>query len=534
MASTTIDLGWIQLENCAERYINLDNSSSPTSIVIGTSLESFFFIFQLAVYGAYGLLATSDLRYVVQVVSNTDPMIPVAYLATVAAAPATINPLPEGLDDSVLFSINYDYKTDMFKIKNKKYSDAEQPAEIVLNLYAGNNTPGTIIVALPDSGNPNQRWTFETQQSTDQVPKFNTVTAASPPPGAVTVQQVASPVDFVPDVSPDIIDGEWVSLNRGSYGTFTAGKEDPEDPTKRCYEFIMERVTNQSDFSRDRNELSHSFARLSDLPSNILEAKALQTCRYVHSRAPDPTGHCRQGSHMRYSFQIYVPTWAGDVREMVVTFAHWNRIPTSRLFKIWEQKTSKYRLVGPLPIMTAARVWEVYGLTAGGISRSRPYDYVEQPVGAPPLVFKFDKGRLMILYNGDSRWFSDQYVPGTNRKYNPGRADPRIQRRVLFRENLDEIFPVNQWVTFDVDVKWTEFVSGTDNVAKNGSIKVDMTPNTLGESRIVDAGDLLIGANDEYGYFFRFGAHRSSPEPVHYYFKEYSQTDLPDEQDELC
>lgn len=59
-----IDLGWIQLNDHNDLFIN---SNSNSTLVIGAHKESFKFVYQPTKYGAYGLLASSDLQLVIQV-----------------------------------------------------------------------------------------------------------------------------------------------------------------------------------------------------------------------------------------------------------------------------------------------------------------------------------------------------------------------------------------------------------------------------------------------------------------------------------
>ena len=69
MADVT-DLGWIQLKNHDSLFVNLNSTSNPENIIIGAQKETFNFVFQPAKYGAYGLLASSDLQRVIQVSSK--------------------------------------------------------------------------------------------------------------------------------------------------------------------------------------------------------------------------------------------------------------------------------------------------------------------------------------------------------------------------------------------------------------------------------------------------------------------------------
>ena len=518
-----IDLGWIQLKDHEDIFITSDGSSSHKTITTGAHKEPFIFVIHLAKYGAYGLLASSDLQHVIQVTGEKDSATPPSYFTAVIPAPAHIvkgQSLPSNLDESMLFTINI--KNGTFQISNKKYSNLEKPEEVVLSLYHVDTTLNNKIVARPDCDNNSQRWTFKTQVGTDKILKFITKSGASPPAGAVVIDAVSPQEEYVPDVSPNIIDGEWIVVTRGTFGTLTAGENDPMDSGKKCYKFDMKQVTS-TNFKKDRLELCHCFARLSDISGSIVEVVALQTCKYVYRDAPPTVAYCPQHDNMKYTFQVYVPGWIGDKTKINVIFAQWHGMPNGLLFKVpQETTTNSYAVQGPLSPTAAVSMWSRYGFK-DGISASTPYAYVEQG-GKPPLAIKFNNNKLQVDCTGDPRWFCDKYVPGSSKEWKPSPSDNEYYKHQILYDGMSlDDFPIQEWVTFDVSVTWSEFTAGRDGVNKLGSVIVDMT-DSKGTKHLVNKEDLLIGRNDILGYYFKFGCYRHSTEPFRIYTKGYKQT----------
>ena len=143
-----------------------------------------------------------------------------------------------------------------------------------------------------------RQWTFKIQLSTDTMVKFVSKSGASPPASAVVIDAVSPQKEYISDVSPNIIDGEWIVVIRGTFGMLTAGKDDPTDPSKKCYKFDMKQVTS-TNFKKDRLELCHCFARLSNISGSIAETKALQTCKYAYRDVSPPVTYCPQHGSMK-------------------------------------------------------------------------------------------------------------------------------------------------------------------------------------------------------------------------------------------
>ena len=244
--------------------------------------------------------------------------------------------------------------------------------------------------------------------------------------------------------------------------------------------------------------------------------------RDVYRDVSPPVAYCLQHGCMKYTFQIYVPVWIGDKTKINVIFAQWHGMPNGLLFKIPQNvTTSKYIVQGPLSPIDAASMWSRYGIK-DGISASTPYAYVEQG-GKPPLAIKFKDNKLQVACTGDSCRFSDKYVPGSDTKWKPSLSDDQhYKHQILYNGMPLDEFPLQGWVTFDVDVKWAQFTPGKEGVNQLGSVKVDMM-DSKGTKNLVSGKDLFIGRNDILGYYFKFGCYRYSTEPFCIYTKGYKQ-----------
>ena len=92
-------------------------------------------------------------------------------------------------------------------------------------------------------------------------------------------------------------------------------------------------------------------------------------------------------------------------------------------------------------------------------------------------------------------------------------------------------FPKDTWVSFKVNVDWTQYSGQSERIVKGGRLDVSMSyeKNNKPQSIIlVDDADILIGRNDEDGYYFKFGIYRvgNSTVPVLYHlagYKEYQR-----------
>ena len=87
-----------------------------------------------------------------------------------------------------------------------------------------------------------------------------------------------------------------------------------------------------------------------------------------------------------------------------------------------------------------------------------------------------------------------------------------------------EDFPKGKWVTFDIEVKWSEYAPGENKEVSKGKLDVYMSYSGK-KQHIVDNQPVSIGRNDKDGYYFKFGIYRvgNSDVPVVYNLAGYSE-----------
>ena len=72
-------------------------------------------------------------------------------------------------------------------------------------------------------------------------------------------------------------------------------------------------------------------------------------------------------------------------------------------------------------------------------------------------------------------------------------------------------FPKECWITFRVDIDWTLYGKEKETILKPGLLDVIMSYQQAGKEvkkHIVNKEEILIGRNDEEGYYFKFGIYR--------------------------
>ena len=149
----------------------------------------------------------------------------------------------------------------------------------------------------------------------------------------------------------------------------------------------------------------------------------------------------------------------------------------------------------------------------------------------PPLAFGFSQGYFYIKANSDRKWLTDK----TDRcNVNPDKAE--IMKPVTSTYKASTIaykmpfdsFPKDCWITFRVDIDWTLYGKEKETILKPGLLDVIMSYQQAGKEvkkHIVNKEEILIGRNDEEGYYFKFGIYRvgNSTIPVLYNLAGYEE-----------
>ena len=337
-----------------------------------------------------------------------------------------------------------------------------------------------------------------------------------------------------------IIDGQWVAVGTNKAHTIQ------RDYTrmfngKPSYRFELKQEDNTLEGyakgeTKGRAELSYCYATHQDFqglpPQTFDNARRMKT---VYHRGK---GSCPQGSKMSYTFSFYAPS---DLNRNVSTiFAQWHGMPSRTLVSDPTDKVMRLtdeeflRMEKRMIFKKNIAHDKVMKITEKGdtIYRAgKPNGWLVEQGGYPPLAFGFSQGYFYIKANSDRRWLSDK----TDRcNANPEKAE--VMRPVTSKYKASTIayklpfneFPKDCWVTFHVNIDWTVYGKEQENILKPGRLDVSMSymeNNNLVERHIVDNEEILIGRNDEEGYYFKFGIYRvgNSTVPVCYNLAGYEE-----------
>ncbi|MDH6308911.1 heparin lyase [Dysgonomonas sp. PFB1-18] len=291
--------------------------------------------------------------------------------------------------------------------------------------------------------------------------------------------------------------------------------------------------------TKGRAELSYCYATSKDfagLPSETyLNAQKMKTV-YHYGK-----GISKQGSSRKYTFSVYIPS---TLRSDVTTiFAQWHGMPDRTLVSTPEGIVKK---------LTDAEFADLYDRMIfkkniahdkikvtdkkGNITykAGKANGWLVEQGGYPPLAFGFAKGYFYIKANSDRKWLTDK----------ADRCNADVEKvgimqsvtsdykasTIAYKSSFDE-FPKDCWITFTIDVKWTEYGGESEEIMKPGKLDVKMSygkGNKPISKHIVKNETILIGRNDDDGYYFKFGIYRvgNSTTPVCYNLAGYSEEEL--------
>ena len=141
----------------------------------------------------------------------------------------------------------------------------------------------------------------------------------------------------------------------------------------------------------------------------------------------------------------------------------------------------------------------------------QPNGWLVEQGGYPPLAFGFSDGYFYIKANSDRKWMSDK----TDRcNINAAKAVMMKPQTSIYKSSTIAAkmpfvdFPKNQWVTFTIMVEWSAYGFEKEMVEKDGRLDVKMDYSKDGKSfcnHLVNNQSILIGRNDDDGYYFKFG-----------------------------
>lgn len=336
-----------------------------------------------------------------------------------------------------------------------------------------------------------------------------------------------------------VIDGQWVAVGIRKEGALCRDFTRPY-AGKPSFRFTLGSADNTlkgyaPGETKGRAELSYCYATAADFaalsPAEYVDAQKMKTV-YHHGK-----GICPQGSSWRYTFAVYIPS---ELDSSVSTiFAQWHGMPDRTLVTTPDGRVMKLpvREFVAMSDTTVIKKEKVYRAVAATDRRGRPVMHAGEPTGwkveqggYPPLAFGFSGGWFYIKANSDRRWFSDK-----DDRCNANPAKAEVMAPVCSEYKCSTIackmpfgeFPKDRWVEFTVEVDWTRYGGAQETIVAPGRLDVEMRCD--GRTRkLVDNREILIGRNDEDGYYFKYGIYRvaGSTVPVSYNLAGFTQQPL--------
>lgn len=345
-----------------------------------------------------------------------------------------------------------------------------------------------------------------------------------------------------------VIDGCWVAVGskkkhaiQRDYTRMFEGKP--------SYRFELKQDDNTlsgyaAGETKGRAEFSYCYATSADFAGKPEDTyRKAQICKTVYHYGK---GQCGQGSSRKYRFSVYVPSaLASDVSTI---FAQWHGMPTRTLAQTPDDEVKTLTIDEFVELEKTT----VFKKNIGHVKEPKldkngkqQLDKQGNPVykagkkngwlieqgGYPPLAFGFSSGYFYIKANSDRRWLTDKDDRcNANVERTPimGSAKSEYKRSTIaYKMPFDE-FPKDCWITFDIEVDWTQYGREAETIVKPGRLDVQMSyqqSKKTVKQHIVDNEEILIGRNDEDGYYFKFGIYRvgNSTVPVCYNLAGYSE-----------
>lgn len=353
----------------------------------------------------------------------------------------------------------------------------------------------------------------------------------------VNVQQDSARMD-------QVIDGNWVAV--GIKKEYAIGWDHTHlFQGKPSFHFELKQEDNTLEGyskgeTKGRAELSYCYATSADFEelSGATYANAQKMKTVYHYGK----GSCSQGGSMGYRFSVYIPaTLSPDVSTI---FAQWHGMPSRTLVsdpdgRVMQLTVDQFLDLERRMIFKKNIAYDKKtSINAKGDTiykaADKPNGWIIEQGGYPPLAFGFSQGCFYIKANSDRKWLSDK-----DDRCNANVRDAVVMNPVTSTYKASTIaykmpfeeFPKECWITFDVLVDWTRYGGESETVIRPGCL--DVTMSYMQEDKqvsrhVVDNEELLIGRNDEDGYYFKFGIYRvgNSAVPISYNlagYKEYKR-----------
>ena len=345
-----------------------------------------------------------------------------------------------------------------------------------------------------------------------------------------------------------VIDGCWVAVGTDKPHSIQRDYTIPFNG-KPSYRFELKTEDNTLEGyakgeTKGRAEFSYCYATSADFkgqPASVYENAQKTKTVYHHGK-----GICPQGASRDYEFSVYIPsTLNGDVSTI---FAQWHGMPDRTLVSTPDGEVKKLtteeflELYDRMIFKKNAAHDKVPVLDKQGNPKKdkdgnvvykagKANGWLVEQGGYPPLAFGFCGGYFYIKANSDRKWLTDK----TDR-CNASAEKSQIMKPVTSKYKASTIaykmpfaeFPKDCWITFRIHIDWTVYGKEAETIVKPGMLDVQMSYTEKGKQvnrPIVDNEEILIGRNDEDGYYFKFGIYRvgNSTIPVCYNLAGYSE-----------
>ena len=330
-----------------------------------------------------------------------------------------------------------------------------------------------------------------------------------------------------------IINGCWVAVGTNKPHTIQLDYSRPFQG-KPSYRFELKQEDNTLEGyaqgeTKGRAELCYCYAVANDFrnypATEYLNAQKMKTV-YHYGK-----GSCPQGSSMSYTFSVYIPRTLD--KEVSTIFAQWHGMPSRTLVSDPDGKVMRLSVEEFLELekrmifkknIAHDKITKINSKGDTIYKAGKPNGWLIEQGGYPPLAFGFSQGYFYIKANSDRKWLTDK----TDRcNANPEKTP--IMKPVTSEYKASTIaykmpfadFPKDCWVTFRIHIDWTTYGKEAETIVKPGKLDVQMEyadkKKTVKE-HIVNNEEILIGRNDDDGYYFKFGIYRvgNSTVPVCY------------------
>lgn len=296
--------------------------------------------------------------------------------------------------------------------------------------------------------------------------------------------------------------------------------------------------------TKGRAEFSYCYATSADfknLPADAYQKAQITKTVYHHGK-----GICPQGASRDYEFSIYIPSDLGS--DVSTIFAQWHGMPDRTLVQTPQGEVKKLTIdefveLDKTTIFKKNMGFEkVAKLDKQGnpvkdkqgnqvYKAGKKNGWLVEQGGYPPLAFGFSGGLFYIKANSDRSWLTDK-----DDRCNANAEKTPVMKPVTSEFKASTIaykmpfadFPKDCWVTFRIHIDWTVYGKEAETIVKPGKLDVQMEyvkkQKTVKE-HIVNNEQILIGRNDDDGYYFKFGIYRvgNSTKPVYYNLVGYEE-----------